>query len=284
MFMLPDTDSIPDSLASIFSNAVPPAPGQPGYSGSGWGGSEGPGPGGFGPGDYAGGYTGSEAGGLHGVYWGPYDEAAGDVEAAIAAAQKKAAREAARRAVREAKNAGGSGAGTTLHPSFGPGKTVTSAAGAATGAIKGALPGTDKPSGLATIAEQWGDAAADLAMLEELGAIETSAGTSASGLSTGDTVLLPDGRSVVISDPPSTVVTSEGAQTLAPGIDPDGSARSAMSEISGRSQMSTATSTTTTEPPVPRGKRYLLNPGAPEEDQLWIYHKWDREKHRYSDE
>ena len=120
-------------------------------------------------------------------------------------------------------------------------------------------------------------------MLEELGAIETSAGTSASGLSTGDTVLLPDGRSVVISDPPSTVVTSEGAQTLAPGIDPDGSARSAMSEISGRSQMSTATSTTTTEPPVPRGKRYLLNPGAPEEDQLWIYHKWDREAHRYSD-
>ena len=147
VFMQPTADTVPDDLASFFSNAVPPAPGQPGYVGpDGWGGS---GPGGFGPGDYQGGYTGEG----DAVYWGSLG---GDDEAtAIAKAQKQAARQAARKAAREGRKtaiqlakevkkaasggkSGSSGSGTAFNPMghFGPGGHVVNAAQAAADAIK----------------------------------------------------------------------------------------------------------------------------------------------------
>ena len=50
----------PDGIGSFFSSSRLPAL---------------QGEGGFGPGDYSGGYTGSELGGGHAIYWGAFDDA-----------------------------------------------------------------------------------------------------------------------------------------------------------------------------------------------------------------
>lgn len=158
VFMQPTTDTNPDSLLSMFSNA-------------------GDGPGGFGPGDYSGGYTGE--GDM--IYWGPFgDEGADAAEsAAIAAAQEKASREAARKGARkgarearktatalakEVKKAavgehGSSGTGTVFNPMghFGPGGHATNAASAVASAIKSVASGTKQESSLAQLASEWAD-------------------------------------------------------------------------------------------------------------------------------
>ena len=57
----------PNGIGSFFSQAaLPPLQPPRGLQGEG----------GFGPGDYSGGYTGSELGGGHAIYWGAFDDVA----------------------------------------------------------------------------------------------------------------------------------------------------------------------------------------------------------------
>ena len=57
----------PNGIGSFFSQAaLPPLQPPRGLQGEG----------GFGPGDYSGGYTGSELGGGHAIYWGAFDDTA----------------------------------------------------------------------------------------------------------------------------------------------------------------------------------------------------------------